>query len=364
MEEKFIISNLNLSAALLREVYSARDNVLVSPVSIASALIMCANGAGGKTQEEIVKLLGDGLDLMNYNMELHNYLTSLPSTDSCSFCFANSIWLAAFLQLNPAFAEVNKALYGAETEALTFDEAAVAKINGWVSEKTAGMIPEVIDSLSPEALMYVINALAFDGKWHQVYTEADVRPAPFTNAAGETYETDCMFSTENRYFETADATGFMKPYAGHDYSFLAILPKDRTLDDYMTEFDGQKLAEVLAAFSRDEVKVMLPKFSGDFSAILNNILNKMGVQTAFSGEADFTKISNTPLTIGEVIHKTFIEVNEHGTRAAAVTSVMMKLLGAASRDVKQVYLDRPFIYAILDNTHLLPVFIGAVTDVR
>lgn len=364
MDQRFSRAYFEFAASLLKEACSGAPDVMLSPLSVSLALAMCANGAEGETQEEILKAIGGGLGPDEFNEVLSTYTEGLPSSDRAKFRFADSIWFPEELVVKKLFKVENEKLYKAEIESLPFDDAAKERINAWVSEKTDGMIPEIIDHLSPESKMVLVNALAFDAKWAVPFEKSGVRAHTFTGLSGETKEVSGMFSTEKAAFFAEDADGFVKPYAGGAYSFIGILPHEGTdFETFINTLTGEKLLSYLAHLERKDTDVMIPKYVLDYAEMMNASLIKLGITTAFSAKADFNKISNTPLTIGEVLHKTHIEVDEEGTKAAAATAVLMKMMAMlAPEEHPTVYLDRPFVYMITDNQSALPLFIGAVTS--
>ena len=364
MDQRFSKAYYDFAASLLREACFGAPDVMLSPLSVSLALAMCANGAEGKAQEEILSAIGGGISMDAYNETLSSFANGLPSSEDARFHFADSIWFQDFLTVKKPFQVANEKLYHAEIERLPFDDAAKERINAWVAEKTDGMIPEIIDHLSPESMMVLVNALAFEAKWAKPFEKDKVRPHVFTGLQGEEKEAAGLFSTEHVSFFADDAKGFVKPYAGGAYSLFAILP-DESADftAYMQSLTGEKLLSYMSALERRDVDIMIPKFTLDYAEMLNATLMKLGMETAFSAKADFNKISNTPLTIGEVLHKTHIEVDEDGTKAAAATAVLMKMMSIfAPEPNPTIYLDRPFIYMITDNQRALPIFIGAVSS--
>ncbi len=364
MDQRFSKAYYDFAAALLREASSGAPDVMLSPLSVSLALAMCANGAEGKAQEEILKAIGGELPLKKYNELLHAFVEGLPSEEDARFFFADSIWFQEGLRIKKRFRNKNERLYRAEIESLPFDDAAKDRINAWVCEKTDGMIPDIVDHLSPECLMVLVNALAFEAKWAVPFEKSRVQSHVFTGIHGETKDVAGMFSTERISFFADDAKGFFKPYAGGKYSFLAVLPEEGTdFTAFTQNLTGEKLLSYMSCLKQRDTDIMIPKFLLDYAEMLNAALIKMGMMTAFSADADFNKISNTPLTIGEVLHKTHIEVDEDGTKAAAATAVLMKMMAfTAPEQNPAIYLDRPFIFMITDNQSALPLFIGAVAS--
>ena len=364
MDQRFGKAYYDFAASLLREAFSGASDVMLSPLSVSLALAMCAGGADGSTQQEILKAVGGGMPYLDYSQMLQAYAHSLPTCENASFHFADAIWFREDLNIKKLFKVENERLYDAEIESVPFDDETKSRINAWVCEKTNGMIPEIVDHLSPFSRMVLVNALAFEAKWADPYEEYSIHPHIFTGLQGETKEITGMFSSEKVSFFAQDAKGFVKPYAGGAYSFIAILPdEDLDFSEYLQNLTGEKLLSYLSCFERTEVDTMIPKFMLDYAVLLNSTLKRLGIMAAFSDAADFNKISNTPLKIGEVLHKTHIEVDESGTKAAAATAVFMRTLEAAEPEpTPTVYLDRPFIYMITDNQRALPIFIGAISS--
>ncbi len=359
MKAKFILNQAEFSADLLKKTYSTEENVLVSPLSVMLALCMVATGAKYKTRNEMKKVLSHGKSLSGHWNDLSEYVRSLPSSDGCKFHFADSLWFPETTEVLEKFRTSCKNLFDAEAVTLPFDAEAVKKINSWVSEHTFEMIDSVIDSVSPEALMYVINALAFDAEWERIYRESEVDDVEFKNVDNSSSTVKGMYSEEAGYIETEDCIGFLKPYKGQNYSFAALLPKDGDLTGFVNKMDGIRLFTTLALAQNEECDAMLPKFKVEYSKMLNSVLRALGIETAFGSEADFSGITKQPMSIGEVIHKTYMEVDERGTKAGAVTAIMMKMM-SMPMPKPQVYLDRPFVYAIVDNRTKLPIFLGTV----
>lgn len=357
---------------LLADGESAGENVLMSPLSVMLALAMMANGAEGETRTEMESLLGSGLSIKELNGYLHTYMDDLPSNRDSKLQIANSIWFreAAEFTVVPDFLQVNADYYGAEIRKEPFDESTVGKINGWVKDHTDSMIKEIIREISPDTMMYLINALAFDAKWEEEYEKHNVYDHPFTSWSGETYDVTMMSSTESLYLDDGSAVGFVKPYKGGHYSFAALLPNEGVdIGDYMDSMNGEKLLETINSAMSATVIAGLPEFTCEDDTLLNRELEKLGMPLAFDAErADLSGLGHSSdgnLYIGQVLHKTFISVDRQGTKAAAVTAVEITTECAVEPvDVYYVTLDRPFVYMIVDNATGLPVFIGAAMDIR
>jgi serpin B len=344
------------------------ENTLVSPLSVLCALAMTANGAGGETLAQMEEAFG--LSVPELNGYLYTYLHSLPSGDKYKLGAANSIWLRddKTLTVEEDFLQANADYYGASVYKAPFDANTLEDINTWVNKNTDGMIKSIFDRIPEAAVMYLINALAFDAEWETIYTIDNVRDGSFTTGAGETKSVEMMFAPEYQYLDDGSDTGFIKYYADRKYAFAALLPNDEiSLNDYIASLTGDKLMDTLQNARNVEVNTAIPKFESEYSAEMSNILMSMGMTDAFDGErADFSGLGKSAggnLFIGRVLHKTYIAVDEKGTKAGAASAVEMLLGSAPMKEPKTVYLDRPFVYMLIDCETNLPVFIGTVTDV-
>lgn len=371
VDDEFVRWQTGLGVDLFRESYLMKEtpNVLVSPLSIVLALSMTANGAAGITRDEMEAVLGGNISIDELNRYLYTYVDSLPSHDDYKVKIANSIWLRddeERLTVKEAFLQANADYYGAQVYKEAFDSGTLKDINNWVDINTDGMIDSVLDRIDEESLMYIINALVFDAKWQDEYEKNQVTDGEFTNLDGSVSQVKMMNSTEGYYLESDSCTGFIKNYKDRKYSFVALLPnEDVDFEEYINNLNGESIQQLLAGRTNSAVMAELPKFKYDFDLNLNDILIKLGMPSAFNN-ADFSNMGTTNdgnLCIGNVIHKTHITVDEVGTKAGAVTVV--DVCGSSMiPDYKYVYLDRPFVYLIMDNTYNVPLFIGAVTNLE
>lgn len=344
------------------------DNTLLSPLSVLCALAMTANGADGQTRAQMEAVLGMTVEKLNFY--LYSYLNSLPQGDKYKLSLANSIWFTddeAF-RVNRDFLQANADYYGADIYKTPFDQQTLKDINNWVKAKTDGMIPKALDQIPPAAIMYLINALAFDAEWAATYEKHQVRDGIFTKEDGTRQNAEMMYGTERKYLRDENATGFIKYYSGHKYAFVALLPDEGvSLTEYINSLDGAALNALLSNAESTTVETAIPKFEVEYGTELSAVLKRMGMTDAFDPmNADLSKIgaSAQNLFISSVIHKTHIQVGEQGTKAGAVTVVEIKANSIAPpTEVKQVYLDRPFVYMLIDCETNVPFFIGTMTDV-
>jgi serine protease inhibitor len=339
---------------------------LYSPVSILYALGMTLNGANGETKTQMEKTLGLTADELNRAMLA--YRSSLPADGAAKI--ANSIWIrdTENLKVSGDFLKTDSAYYNAEIYRAAFDSSTLDAINAWVSEHTDKMIPTILQELPESAMLCLVNAVAFNAKWAEPYEETDVSDADFTKADGTKETVKMMYSAENVYLDDGQATGFLKRYEGGDYAFAALMPNEGvSMDDYVASLTGESLMNTLENAQSCGVDAGLPKFTRDYSAELSQTLAALGMPDAFDpAKADFSNMGESAegtLAISQVIHKTHIELDEQGTKAAAATAVMATTTCVAlEAETKRVILNRPFVYMILDTRTNLPVFLGLMAD--
>ena len=359
---------LDFAIRLYRTAYDG-DNTLLSPLSVLAALAMTANGAAGETRSQMESVLG--MTVEELNAFFTAYLAALPKDRNCKLAIADAIWIRedGRLVVKDSFLSVNADVYRAAAYRTPFDRAAVEEINGWVREKTDGMIEGILEDIPGDSLkMLILNALAFDAKWESPYRdESSVQSGDFKKENGDKVRVEFLCGTERIYLEDGDrAVGFVKPYAGGRYAFAALLPSEGTaIADYIATLDGERIATILQNERNCTVTTRLPKFESRTELILNGNLKDLGMTAAFDdAAADFSGITETcALFISKILHKTYIEVGEQGTRAAAVTGVYLDYAGDFNlEEPKVVTLDRPFVYLIYDVENSLPIFIGTLND--
>lgn len=372
-DDQFIASQMSFAVKLFQSSVQedANKNVLISPLSVMPALAMTANGADGETKTEMESVLAKDVSIEELNEYLHTYIDSLPSNKDSKLQLANSIWYrdSEGLTINEDFLQKNADYYDAQIYTSEFNEQTLKDINTWVNENTDGMIEQILNQIDPAAVMYLINALCFDAEWETPYESYQVRDNTFTSIDGEKQQIAMMYGDESFYLSDEKATGFIKDYKDGAYRFVALLPnEDVSITDYISGLTYDSLLQTLQNAEETAVETGLPKFEGEYEITLNDILKTMGMPSAFdSKKADFSKMGTSDvgnLYIDFVLHKTFISVDELGTEAGAATVVAMMSESAAipEQTKKQVVLNRPFVYMILDGETNLPIFIGTVMN--
>ena len=376
---RFTLTKTTVTAAdfainMLKEAIKQENNAVISPVSLITALSMTANGASGKTLEQMEKVLGGDIEQLNRAY-------SKSAIDGEGVKTANSIWFkdTPALKIKQSFTDINKH-YGAEIIKEKFDGSTLNKINRWVSENTDGLIKDGLKELPADAVMYLINTVLFDAEWktkfepHQVMENQN-----FTSEKGDikkvTMLCDSMDANEYNFFELGKTEGVIRDYT-NGYSFAALLPDEGiTISEALESFTGNQLAYTLtkrlaANSDKDGVFLLLtkyPRFEFKCSFRLADALKKIGMPLAFNPtKADFSginEIRENPLFISDVYHNTSISFSENGTKAGAATYVEMKAGSARPpQNIKQLYFDRPFIYVIYETNTGIPLFIGTVRD--
>lgn len=339
------------------------ENTLLSPLSVMSALAMTANGADGETLAQMEAVMG--MDISELTSTLHNYMSS--QTEQLKL--ANSIWFneSSLLTVREEFLYTNADHFHADLYEVPMNSETCRAINSWVSKKTDGMIPQILDQIPIDAMMYLVNALAFEAEWPEVYLETSVQEATFTREDGIEQTVELMHSSESLYIEDELATGFIKPYKGGDYAFVALLPREGvSVSEYVASLSGEALLNMLRNPTETKVFAAIPKFETEYGTDVAEVLKEMGMTDAFDAEkADFSRMGSCEtgnLHIGRVLHKTAITVAEQGTKAGAATVVEILCGSAFTPDPKEVTLDRPFVYMLIDCRQNIPFFIGTMMD--
>lgn len=351
------VGGANFALDLLRGAAKPDATTILSPYSALLALGMAANGAGGRTLEEMEYALGARLE------DLNAWLASCRAAEDGEVVSANSIWTRnGTVQLLPEFRQTMEQKYGAEVHA---GEISAAAINEWVSENTKGRIKKLLEQDNEAIQTYLINAMTFDAEWASPYEPQSCSEGTF-HASDGTEQTVTYLSGEERgYLEVAGATGFVKHYSGGRYSFAGLLPAEgSTPEELLEALDGATLLNALCEPQAKKVYTRMPKFTASTTASLRPVLEAMGMQTAFTDAADFSLLSDTPLKIDAVQQKTYLQVDESGTIGAAVTSLpIMETTAVETEPPKYVELTRPYLCVIFDHETQSIVFLGIVNQI-
>ncbi len=349
-------------------------NYMYSPYSVKMALAMAANGAEGATKDEILSVLGiENLDV--FNEDTKSTIEKYSRSDLLKLDISNSIWLntdKASFDWSDEFTETISEFYNGESGKVT-DKDAVKTVNGWVNDKTNGKIPTIINS--PDFDTALINTIYFRGKWKDEFSKSNTYPEVFQSRDGKEKEIDFMHTERKIPYAQKDNVKVIElPYRTSGSTdggkTMGVQLENSSVSMYLllSEDDSVKNPEKIVSDLIEnfeliprKTKLAVPKFKIEFSTGLNSALNTLGIKTAFTGDADFGKMTDNGngIAISSVIHKTFIEIDEEGTEAAAVTAVLM--LGSALQppeEIMEFKADKPFTFLIRDNVSGETLFIG------
>jgi serine protease inhibitor len=368
-----IINSSNITAfKIFNKVLSSEENqnTLVSPLSIYMALGMVYNGADNATRDSIGRVLeieGNGVD--NLNATAKALIEQLPGEDNkVSMSIANSIWYKKNdVQPIQSFLDICNENFKAIISALDFSSpSALANINSWVSDKTNGKIPKILESIDDSDLMFLVNAIYFNGSWKYSFDPANTYNTVFHGAQGHEINTPFMSQeltvsgTSNENFELVEL-----PYGtGKAFSMFIILPKNASvkLNPFVATLNESILADAIAQMQESKMKIIIPKWEYSYNwENFKDQLKAMGMAIAFTDSADFSKMYPRKVHITKAVHKTYIKVNEAGTEAAAATAIGITLTSAPSQP-REFRADHPFVYIIAEKQTGTILFTGTLSD--
>ncbi|PZO38525.1 MAG: proteinase inhibitor I4 serpin [Pseudanabaena frigida] len=345
-------------------------NIFISPSSVAIALSMTYNGASGETQQAIAKALElqnikiD--DVNNFNRTIQKLLAN--GDTNVEVTVANSLWARKDVTLAQSFLNKVKEFYQAEINNLDFgDPNSVNTINAWVKKQTKDKIAKIVEHLEPDSMLFLINAVYFKGKWEAPFEKSLTKPQPFTLADGTKIQHPAMSRSGGyRYYDAPTFQAISLPYGTGRFSMEIFLPKSTS---NLKEFQKQLTAKNWQAWSekltRKQGLIQLPRFKMEYETSLKSALQNLGMAIAFNPDkADFRNLSTVKAFIGDVKHKTFVDVNEEGTEAAAVTSVEARTVSLRPLEEPpfKMIVDRPFFFAISDRQTGTILFMGVIQN--
>lgn len=370
-EQKQIVSSSNsFGLNIFKHVYSNAEegkNIFVSPLSMSLALSMLYNGSATITKDELQQGLGYvGLTDEQVNISNRDLIKALINADpKVKMEIANSIWYRNTFQAKQSFLATNKDFLNAEVRSANFDNATKNAINSWVSDATHDKITSIIDEIPNDAIMYLINAIYFKGIWKYTFDSKNNQMLDFTMLSGS--KKRCEFMVQESTFETLKNelfTAVNMPYGDGNFSMMVFVPNaDKTNKDIIEALNQQNWATWNNSLKRvDKLKIYFPKFKFSYKNTLNDELYALGMKSMFTDDADLTGINETEdIYVSEVKHKTFVEVNEEGTEAAAVTSVEIKLTSAITEPL-EIKADRPFLFVIKEKQSNALLFMGVLNE--
>ncbi len=343
----------DFSFALLREGRKGEENLLLSPFSAYLALSMVAGGASEGAQEAFDQLLG--LTAPRRDLAAASLLAGMSGT---SLSVASSLWIKDQAELSKAFLEANRNYYGADIYGAPFDMTTVEDVNAWVSHQTNGMIERIREAFSPDELLLLLNAVSFEDEWSNPFDPAENRILPFFGTLGE--ETgEFLSSRESLLLEDPSSKGVLKPYQSGRYAFFALMPKEGlSLEALLAEMKGSAFLSLIKNPENRELRIELPKIKAKSDLDLKAPLSAMGLSPLFSGGLTGI-VPGEALAVSSVQHKTYFELSETGTKAAAVTGIGVRMTSLAPQEpLETLCFDRPFLYGIVDLESGIPVFVG------
>ncbi len=368
--QQLIHNNNQFGLELFQTVLANEDstkNVMISPLSATLALAMTYNGAAGNTKTAFENTFHlNGLTTTEINQSMLDLCDALVSVDKLvKMKIANSIWYRNTFQVEDDFINTNKKYYHAEVAALDFTNPnSKNTINNWVDNQTDHKIPSIVDNIKSTDIMFLINALYFKGDWKSEFKTANTENKPFHLSNGDVKQVPTMSQeTEMGFYNSDLFTAVELPYGRGNFSMFLMLPNEgktlAELENALTQENWQNWMENMGGPAK--MTINLPKFKFEYARPMKNDLIKLGLGIAFTDSADFTKInSGVELSISRVKQKTYVEVNEEGTTAAAATFVAVGVTSAGPGEV--ISFDHPFLFAIKENTTGSILFIGRVMD--
>lgn len=370
-DSKLVAANTQFGFKLFSEVLKkdSGKNIFVSPSSVALALAMTYNGASGSTKEAMAKALElQGLTIPQINSSNAVLKKLLENPDpKVQIDIANSLWANKEVSFNPEFIQRNQDFYTARVTSINFTDAGTPSIiNSWVNENTHGKINKIVDKISPTQVLFLINAIYFKGIWTHEFDKQQTAIYPFyLESGGEKQHPMMSQKGDFRYYENEQFQAVSLPYGQNGkVSFYIFLPKQNSsLKTFYQNLKLENWDNWMTQFRRREGFVRIPRFKMDYDITLNNALTALGMGEAFSNKANFSGMGKN-LKMSEVKHKTFVEVNEEGTEAAAATSVGIVPLSARvpSEEPFRLIVDRPFFCTIRDNQTGSILFMGSIVE--
>ncbi len=337
---------------------ASEDNFVFSPLSAYILLSMAADAASGKTKKEITDLLSSGTEF-NQTLEYLKYFQNqLTDSDVCSLANAVIVRDDIYHTIVPEYEKHLSELFNGKL--FSTDDLAI-HADAWVRQITKGKIPSMIDDSMREVLLCMINSSTFTAEWEEQYEDKAIQNENFVNQDRTVSRVKMLRSYEPIYIENEMFTGFVKPYKGNEFSYVILLPKKkrRPIGNYDIELD---FSELLTGVDNTFARVLMPEFECSTDIDMTNTLEKIGIRTIFTPQADFSPMLSEWVKVSSLKHKAHIEVDRNGTKAAAYTFADFVCGAAPQRfpEEKEVFVNRPFLYAVVHNATGIPVFVGAV----
>jgi len=365
LEQDAIRASNTFGLSLLREtaIRHGGENVILSPLSASIALGMAYAGAEGATADSVRRTLGWGSASRADMLAGYRHLPALLSRldPKVTFTSANALWVKNGFPVLPAYTQEMQQVFSADVRSGDFGPTTVADMNRWAADKTNGRIPKVVETLGPELIAVLMNALYFKGDWRDRFEVARTRSLPFTTSAGERPAVPTMHRTDTMAYARARGAQWVElPYGNTAYVMTLVLPDSGTSPQgWLAGLDGATFTSLAQGLRSADVDLALPKFRLAVDFQLRDPLEAMGMRIAFDPRtADFSRIGPGELYLSYVKQDVFIDVNEEGTEAAAVTQVGVGVTSVPQREV--VHLDRPFAFFLRERLSGTILFAGII----
>lgn len=374
VDNKVVTTNIQFGFNLFNEIRKTEQdkNIFISPLSVSIALAMTLNGAAGETEQAMTKALElHGLDSESINVGYAQLRRALQAPDpEGALTIANSLWANQGVPFKQDFLQRNTQFFGAEISTLDFkDPGALETINEWVNTHTNGRIPNILEEIKPEAVLFLINTIYFKAAWKRKFDPWMTWNGNFHLITGDKKRVPMMTTqgsdSSYLYYRGDIFEAVSLPYRDGQMSMYIFLPDPESgLNTFLETLDAERWEDWISQFRQQSVQPIIPKFRFEYRVRLNNALKALSMGIALSTEADFSLMAPPPpmgLFIDEVIHSTFIDVHEGGTEAAAATAVGPQV-GAAQVEFVRFIADRPFFFAICDKKTKIVLFMGVVME--
>ncbi len=371
LEKQLVNSGNDFSFKLFRKLVEMesreeQQNIFVSPFSVSMSLGMVYNGAAGETKtamEECLTLSGMSVEEINQSYQsLIDFFTQLDH--SVTVDVANSIWYRQDMPFRQEFLDLNQEYFDAEVAGLNFsDPRSVNTINDWVSSATNGRIPTIVDEIYSNEVIFLVNAIYFKGDWTTIFEDSRTKPISFTKPDSTTVTVNGMHMSHApmKFMANDDVTGLQMPYGDGDFAMTLLMPLEGVdIDALLANLDEQLWQEIQSSMRAGKNDIMVPRFRLSYSLKLNDVLSELGMEVAFDADrADFDGMcEECAIYLSRVMHKTFVQVDEKGTEAAAATSSS----GAVGAAPPMWIFNRPFIYVIHTTNPDVILFMGKMVE--
>jgi serpin B len=369
-QKEIVVAGNEFSLGLFQKVSETTDdNFMISPLSVNYALAMTTNGAKNNTLEQMLTTLGfEGFEISEFNEFFHYIMNEIVDLDNkVTLSIANSIWYRNTFTVVQSFLDVNHEYYNAHIQSLDFDSPeAVSTINDWVSDNTNDKIPTIIDNIPPDAIMYLINAVYFYGKWRYEFDDSQTQNGDFYISSTNSIQVEMMkMEAGLKYYFDESVYVVELPYGQGNFVMDILLPVyDSNPSDLIATLNQARWTEITQGLYDQDILLTMPKFQFEFENDLIPMLNELGMTDLFNpNAADLSGINGTGgLFVSKVKHKTYIDVTEKGTEAAAVTAVEVSLTSATPDGPVYFTCDRPFVFIIRERSTEVILFTGVVKN--